>query len=61
MIRDETTGYRIRYNRFADGRTTGTGGPKEFATEIKDEVQAFLKENLKLTLNQEKTKIVPPT
>lgn len=48
MIRDETTGYRIRYNRFADDWIIGISGPLEFAKDIKEKVRVFLEEKTML-------------
>ena len=57
MIRDDTTGRRVRYNRFADDWVIGISGSKEFAEQIKEEVRTYLRYELELTLSEEKTKI----
>jgi hypothetical protein len=57
MIRDETTGYRIYYNRYADDWLIGISGPKSFAEEIKTKVKDFLFNQLQLVLNEDKTRI----
>lgn len=50
-------GVRIYYVRYADDFIVGVTGSKELAEELKKEIQEFLEEKLKLTLNMEKTKI----
>jgi group II intron reverse transcriptase/maturase len=51
-------GYRrMRYLRYADDWLIGFSGPREEAEEIKQQVGAFLKERLHLTLSEEKTLI----
>lgn len=50
-------GVRIYYARYADDFIVGITGSKELAEELKKEIQEFLEEKLKLTLNIEKTKI----
>ena len=57
MIRDETTGYRVRYNRYADDWVIGVSAPRHIVVKIVDEVEHFLKETLSLELSREKTKI----
>lgn len=51
------TGNRIRYIRYADDWLVGIIGTLEFAQRIKDQIATFLETNLKLTMEQEKTKI----
>jgi group II intron reverse transcriptase/maturase len=46
---------RLRYCRYADDFLIGLIGPKEEAKAIKDEVEAFLANELKLELSAEKT------
>lgn len=48
---------RIRYLRYADDWIVGVIGPKHLAEAIKEEIRKFLKEQLKLDLSQEKTRI----
>jgi len=51
-------GYRrLRYIRYADDILLGFSGPKREAEEIKERLAAFLREDLKLELSQEKTLI----
>jgi AI2M/AI1M-like, HNH endonuclease/Type II intron maturase/Reverse transcriptase (RNA-dependent DNA polymerase) len=51
-------GYRrLRYSRYADDHLLGFTGPKAEAEAIKDQLAAFLRDELKLELNQEKTLI----
>lgn len=54
---EDPTYVRIRYIRYADDWVLGVIGPKNLAEKIKDEIQAFLRDTLKLELSQEKTKI----
>src|SRR6266702_4390167 len=48
---------RLRYVRYADDFILGFNGPKEEAEEIKQKLEAFLREELKLELSQAKTLI----
>jgi group II intron reverse transcriptase/maturase len=48
---------RLGYVRYADDFLLGFIGPKEEATEIKDELKRFLKDTLQLELSEEKTLI----
>jgi group II intron reverse transcriptase/maturase len=51
-------GYRrLRYIRYADDHLLGFIGPKAEAEQIKDQLAAFLREELKLALSPEKTLI----
>ncbi len=51
-------GYRrLRYTRYADDHILGFIGPKAEAEEIKGDLARFLRDELKLELNQEKTLI----
>ena len=51
-------GYRrLRYARYADDTLLGFTGPKAEAEEIKNRLAAFLRDDLKLELSQEKTLI----
>jgi group II intron reverse transcriptase/maturase len=51
-------GYRrLRYCRYADDTLLGFAGPKAEAEEIKQRLAAFLRDELKLTLAQDKTLI----
>ena len=46
---------RIRYVRYADDWIIGINGSKNLASEIREKAESFLKEELKLKLNLEKT------
>jgi group II intron reverse transcriptase/maturase len=48
---------RLRYVRYADDFLLGFNGPKEEAEEIKQKLEVFLRDNLKLELSQAKTLI----
>ena len=48
---------RLRYARYADDHLLGFTGPKAEAEEIKARLARFLRDDLKLELNQEKTLI----
>jgi group II intron reverse transcriptase/maturase len=48
---------RLRYVRYADDFLLGFNGPKEEAEEIKQKLEAFLRDHLKLELSQAKTLI----
>ncbi len=48
---------RLRYVRYADDFLLGFNGPKEEAEEIKQKLEGFLREELKLELSQAKTLI----
>lgn len=48
---------RVKYIRYADDWIVGVTGPRCLAEQIKDEMQTFLKDVLKLQLSQEKTVI----
>jgi group II intron reverse transcriptase/maturase len=51
-------GYRrLRYSRYADDHILGFTGPKAEAEAIKDQLAEFLRDELKLELNQDKTLI----
>ncbi len=52
---------RLRYIRYADDFLLGFVGPKHEAVAIKESLQAFLHENLKLDLSEEKTLITHAT
>lgn len=51
------TGINMHYVRYADDWLIGIIGPKKIAEEIKEKVRKFLKEELLIELNTEKTKI----
>ncbi|MFI7154825.1 reverse transcriptase/maturase family protein, partial [Nonomuraea sp. NPDC050022] len=54
----EDPGYiRVRYVRYADDWVVGVIGPRRLAEEIRAEVATFLREELRLHLNVEKTHI----
>lgn len=48
---------RIKYVRYADDFIVGVRGPKELAKKILEEIKTFLKSELHLTVNEEKTRI----
>jgi group II intron reverse transcriptase/maturase len=48
---------RLHYSRYADDHLLGFTGPKAEAEAIKDQLAAFLREDLKLELNPDKTLI----
>ncbi len=48
---------RVKFLRYADDVVVGVIGPKALAEQIKEELALFLAEDLKLTLNREKTLI----
>jgi Retron-type reverse transcriptase len=48
---------RIQYNRYADDFIIGINGSKADAEKVKEDIKVFLRENLKLILSEEKTKI----
>ena len=50
-------GYRIYYVRYADDFLIGVNGTQHQALQIKQQIQHFFQERLKLTLHWEKTKI----
>jgi len=56
-----STGYRIYYVRYADDFLIGVNGPKSYAEKLKLEIKDFLKNQLQLDLNMEKTKITDAT
>lgn len=53
----DATFRRLRYCRYADDFALGFVGPKEEAEEIKRQLATFLREELKLSLSEEKTLI----
>lgn len=52
---------RLRYVRYADDFLLGFAGPKQEAEGIKERLRAFLREDLKLELSEEKTLITHAT
>lgn len=52
---DDPNYRRLWYVRYADDFLLGLAGPKDEAEMIKDSIASFLKDELKLTLNQAKT------
>lgn len=50
-------GYRVYYVRYADDFLIGINGPRRMAEELKQKLQKFLLNELKLILHLEKTKI----
>lgn len=52
------SGYRnCKYIRYADDFVVGVLGPRSTAVEIRDKIQVFLRDELKIQLNLEKSKI----
>lgn len=51
-------GVEIRYTRYADDWIIGVKGPLKLAEQIRGDVEYFLKEHLKQTLDPQKTKII---
>jgi hypothetical protein len=51
------TGVRIRYLRYADDWIVGIIGDHSLALNLKEDIRDFLRDSLKLTLSEEKTKI----
>ena len=54
-------GYRIKYVRYADDFLIGVNGDKDLCMQLKEEISLFLSQELRLTLNSEKTKITSAT
>lgn len=52
-------GFRVYYVRYADDFLIGVNGPKSMADSLKVEIDAFLQDKLKLSLNTKKTLITP--
>lgn len=50
-------GHRIYYVRYADDFLIGVNGPENLAIKLKSEIASFLKTELKLEMNLDKTKI----
>jgi hypothetical protein len=48
---------RIKYLRYADDWLVGICGPRSLAEQVKEELKDFLRESLKLTLSEDKTRI----
>lgn len=48
---------RLQYNRYADDFLIAVTGSKQEAQSIKEQVRTFLRDNLKLTLSEEKTHV----
>ena len=48
---------RIQYNRYADDFVVGIIGSKADAEKVKQDIMVFLRDTLKLTLSEEKTKV----
>ena len=51
-------GYRLYYIRYADDFIVGINGTEKLSIQIKEEINTFLLEKLKLTLNVKKTNII---
>jgi hypothetical protein len=49
---------RVKFLRYADDVAVGIIGPKVLAEHIKEEIAAFLRDELKLELNREKTHVI---
>lgn len=50
-------GYRLYYVRYADDFLIGINGSQQLALKLKEEINTFLSEKLKLTMSFEKTKL----
>jgi len=50
-------GYRLYYVRYADDFLIGVNGSQRLALNLKEEINTFLSEKLKLTMSLEKTKL----
>lgn len=57
VLTDDPDFIRIRYLRYADDWIVGVCGPRSLAESIKDEMKNFLRDELHLTLSDEKTHI----
>ncbi|GLV54965.1 reverse transcriptase [Dictyobacter sp. S3.2.2.5] len=57
VVVDDPHFTRLKYLRYADDWIIGLCGSRKLADEIKQEMKDFLKEKLKLTLSEEKTRI----
>jgi group II intron reverse transcriptase/maturase len=57
VVADDPHFIRLKYLRYADDWIIGLCGSQKLAAEIKQESKQFLKETLKLTLSEEKTRI----
>jgi group II intron reverse transcriptase/maturase len=57
LLHNDPNFIRIKYVRYADDWLIGIDGPKMLAETLRNEIQLFLKEQLKLTLNLDKTHI----
>ncbi|WP_052567831.1 group II intron reverse transcriptase/maturase [Ktedonobacter racemifer] len=57
VVVDDPHFIRLKYLRYADDWIIGLCGSQKLAEEIKQEIKHFLKEALKLTLSEEKTRI----
>ena len=55
------SGYRIKYVRYADDFLVGVNGDEELCQQLKEDITDFLREELRLTLNSEKTMITSAT
>lgn len=54
-------GFRVKYVRYADDFLIGVNGSEDFCMRLKEEISQFLYDELRLTLNSEKTKITNAT
>jgi group II intron reverse transcriptase/maturase len=57
MRTDDPNYARVKYIRYADDWIVGVIGPKALAETIKEDIRRFLKDELKLELSMEKTRI----
>ena len=48
---------RIKYLRYADDWIVGIWGSRALAEQVKQEIRTFLRDQLQLTLSEEKTRI----
>lgn len=54
---EESKAIRIKYVRYADDFIVGVSGPRKIATNIKEEIRAFVADKLSLELSEKKTVI----
>lgn len=57
VIRDDKTGNRVYFNRYADDWVVGISGDKALAQKIKQEISDYLQNTLHLELSEVKTRI----
>lgn len=55
---DDPAYTRVKFLRYADDIVVGVLGPKALAAQLQEEITPFLREELKLELNREKTRVI---